>query len=315
MTDIHLIERISQLELIVTGLQNEINELKDSVTDIASKRNEMYYQKFLEKYFSATHKKTKFGITDISTDTHHIEIKHWRQYKHALGQLLSYNEFDNKQLSAYFYGSINQPQKSNIIQLFQNKNISIYEFVDTLDGIKIQTVLDLTIVEESPVNPNDFYTWLNGKIKYSPNGFMSLEDICSTFLNQTNIHSFIKSKYRNVIEKFIKDNFKQSDVKWQFQHVWVNDKSDRGWKNLIFIEESFFKWLDAHVEYKQDSILTLSDICTKLLGDKVGPRILSKYKYRIEFWISYNHQNVNSKFQDSTFNGVNYKGWINLCLK
>ena len=102
---------------------------------------------------------------------------------------------------------------------------------------------------------------------------------------------------------------KQSDVKWQFQHVWVNDKSDRGWKNLIFVEDPFFKWLNANVEYKQDSIFTLTDVCSKMLGGQVGPRILSKYKYRIEFWISYYHKNINHKFS------VDYKGWKNMCLK
>ena len=58
---------------------------------LEAKRNEIYYQKFLEKRLGATHKRTIYGITDLSTKDEHVEIKQWRDYKTALGQLLSYN--------------------------------------------------------------------------------------------------------------------------------------------------------------------------------------------------------------------------------
>lgn len=36
---------------------------------------------------------TPVGFADIVTDTHVIEVKHWRQWKHALGQVLAYHAF------------------------------------------------------------------------------------------------------------------------------------------------------------------------------------------------------------------------------
>lgn len=36
---------------------------------------------------------TPVGFADVVTDTHVIEVKHWRQWKHALGQVLAYHAF------------------------------------------------------------------------------------------------------------------------------------------------------------------------------------------------------------------------------
>jgi hypothetical protein len=64
---------------------NKIIERQDEfelrLESLERKRNEIYYQKFLEKRLGATHKRTDYGTTDISTKNIHIEIKHWRDYK------------------------------------------------------------------------------------------------------------------------------------------------------------------------------------------------------------------------------------------
>lgn len=54
-----------RLESRIILLENEINLLKETP---ATKRKEIYYQKFLEQSLGASHKVTKYGITDISTD-------------------------------------------------------------------------------------------------------------------------------------------------------------------------------------------------------------------------------------------------------
>lgn len=59
--------------------------------------------KILEKKLDSKHKKVKYGVTDITTENEHIEIKKWSDYKHALGQLCSYNQCDKKKVIGLFF--------------------------------------------------------------------------------------------------------------------------------------------------------------------------------------------------------------------
>jgi regulator of replication initiation timing len=298
-------------------LNLENNQLKQRLFDIESKKNESYYQKFLEKYFNATHKKTKFGITDISTNNQHIEIKHWCNYKAALGQLLSYNFNDNKSLAAYFYGSVKEEQKQNIIELFTSKNVSVYEFVDGLDGIKINTLYDANIIEEvCESNEQKFEKWICDKILFCEDSYMNLEEICSTFLGKLNIHSSIKLKYKIIVENFIKNNIK--NVKGNYGVVNINGRTYKGWKNLMFYnkKDSFIKWLDENVEYKENSILQVKDVCEKYLGkEDIHSSISSKYRKKMEKYIQLNYSNIKWDFGMVKCNEKTFKGWKHLCIK
>jgi hypothetical protein len=304
----NLKNKIEQLELEFSIIKNQLYELQN-------KRNENYYQKFLEKYFSASHHKTTFGITDISTDNQHIEIKHWSKYKQALGQLLSYNFNDNKSLAAFFYGSVKEEQKQNIIQLFVSKNVSVYEFIDDIDGIKINTLYDCTIKEEIlETQEQNFEKWICDKIYFCENSYMNLEEICSAFLGKNNINTHSKFKYKIIIENFIKNNIK--NVKYNYGVIKIENKTFKGWKHLMFYnkEDNFIKWLDENVEYKENSTLQVKDVCKKYLGKEVGPRIMTIYKLKIETWVNINH-NIDYKYQNTTFNNKAYKGWRHLCVK
>lgn len=300
----------------IIDLKNENQQLKNDILYLKDKKTEIYYQKFLEKYLNATHQKTKFGITDISTDSCHIEIKNWISYKAALGQLLSYNFNDNKSLAAYFYGSVKEDQKQNIIKLFTSKNVSVYEFVDGLDGIKINNLYDANIIEEiCESNEQKFEKWICDKILFCEDSYMNLEEICSAFLGKLNIHSSVKLKYKIIVENFIKNNIK--DVKGNYGCVNIDGRTYKGWKHLMFYnkEDSFIKWLDENVEYKENSILQVKDVCEKYLGKEVGPRIMTTYKSKIETWVNINHNYINCKYQKTSLNNNFYRGWKHLCIK
>jgi hypothetical protein len=47
-------------------------------------------QMIMEKMFDATHAKCKAGIVDVLTSNMIIEIKHWKNWRNAIGQVLSY---------------------------------------------------------------------------------------------------------------------------------------------------------------------------------------------------------------------------------
>jgi hypothetical protein len=225
---------IENLNNRILKLENKNNELENRIVELENKRNEIYYQKFLEKQFSASHKRTVFGITDITTEKEHIEIKHWKNYKAALGQLLSYNHNDNKDLVAYFFGDIDKTKQENIIDLFKSKQISVYEFIDTVNGIEINTLYNKTINNDCS-NEQIFKNWLQNKIQFSENSYMNLEQICSNFL-QSNINNHLKCKYKNIIQEYIKINIK--NVKWEYGVVKIHDKTYKGWKHLAFYNEN-----------------------------------------------------------------------------
>ena len=210
-------------------LENRIVELENRIVELESKRNEIYYQKFLERVLSASHQKTIFGITDVTTEKEHIEIKHWKNYKNALGQLLSYNHNDNKHLVAYFFGAIDKTKQEKIIELYNSNKVSIKQFIDTSDGVIIENVLDCTIQNKN--------------------------------------------------------------------------------------EDQFYDWLDKNIEYKENEILKITNICENYIGKKVGPRIMTRYKKQIEDYIKEKYKHINNIFQHTTFNGVNYKGWKHIRIK
>lgn len=315
--------RIKKLESIIDtiireniSLRNDVNNLKSSYADLQCRRNEMYYQRFLEKYMSAKHKKTMYGITDITTVDHHIEIKHWRHYKTALGQLLSYNHNDNKNLATYFFGSFPDEQKSSVIELFRSKNISIYEFIDAFDGIRILPILDMTQTNRESQNDKDnqFIDWLSERIEKSDGESMCLDEICFVFDSDSITSSTDKTKYKHLIENFIKTKFSRGNWRCGF----IGNTKIRGWENFSFynIDDPFIKWLDTHIEYKENSVLKLNVICEQYLGQtNLHTNILSKYKKPIENWIKMNYKDVKNLHGCIKSNNKTYKGWKNLCLK
>lgn len=118
------------LQTEFNSLQNENIELIKRIVilekDTSDKLLEKDYQILLSRILGKSHKKNKFGITDISTDNSHIEIKNWYNYKNCLGQLKSYNTADPKNfLIAAFFGDINF--KDRAIELMHCEKIDVWE--------------------------------------------------------------------------------------------------------------------------------------------------------------------------------------------
>lgn len=221
-------DRLNKIEEKLNKILERQNDLELRLESLETKRNEIYYQKYLEKRLNTTHKRTDYGITDLSTKDEHIEIKNWRDYKNALGQLLSYNFKDNKQLCVYFFGTIKDHQKINIIELFKSKNINVYEFIDTLQGVNVNCLFNCTTNNEK--DEINFCKWLQQNIVYKENELLQLKDICHLYLNKNDIHSSISTKYRKEVEMYIKEKYK--NLKYEYGVVKIYNKTFNGWKNL-----------------------------------------------------------------------------------
>jgi hypothetical protein len=112
-----------------------------------NRKNEKFYQLLLENYLGGTHKTLSCGITDITTDTCHVEIKEWPLWKEAIGQLTCYNAADPKDtLEMYMFGRYKQKCKDESVKIATSCKINVYEFVETDDGISILSLKNNEII-------------------------------------------------------------------------------------------------------------------------------------------------------------------------
>jgi hypothetical protein len=85
------------------------------------RHDEQFFQRQLEFHLNGTHKNIPLvGITDISTDAFHVEVKNWTRWKEVIGQLLCYNQFQPRpELRAYFFGKLpSKAQQAVIVECF-----------------------------------------------------------------------------------------------------------------------------------------------------------------------------------------------------
>ena len=113
----------------------EIDHLKLELMYYKNKNNESYYQKFLETLLNGSHKRLKCGITDITTDDFHAEIKNWSDWKEAIGQLICYNKNDPKnEMRLYLFGSCSEKKLDMIHEYSKSFNIIIYNILNNEDN-------------------------------------------------------------------------------------------------------------------------------------------------------------------------------------
>lgn len=113
--------------------RNEINRLNCLVSKLSSKK-EKFYQDILEHRYNAAHQKTSAGITDLTNDSFHAEIKNWENYRESIGQLMLYNmAMPRNILKVFVFGKRPSPSKmENILNLHRKLGIELIEL--DIDG-------------------------------------------------------------------------------------------------------------------------------------------------------------------------------------
>jgi hypothetical protein len=113
----------------ITHLSKENQRLRNELLKYKTKRNEEFYQVVVENWLGGSHSILGIGVTDVTTDTVHAEIKNWKEWKNALGQLTAYqDDCPKEQLHVYLFGSYDEAWKRKAIKIFANKGIECYEF-------------------------------------------------------------------------------------------------------------------------------------------------------------------------------------------
>ena len=131
-------DKILSLRDELQKAQQIIQRQKLEFTFLKKKKNEDFYQGIMEQYFNATHKTLDSGITDITTDDAHYEIKRWNCWKEALSQLILYNDDDPKEhMYACFFEMCSEQQKNKVQSKFAKYNITCLEFREEKNSITL----------------------------------------------------------------------------------------------------------------------------------------------------------------------------------
>lgn len=112
--------------------------------------NEDIYQHHLESLLHGRHVDYGFyGISDITTDKFHAEIKAWNSWKHVIGQLTSYNHASPRdELRAYMYGKLPSEQKVQSVKSLLSKfNISLFHIELCEEVLTITNCNDMSTCE------------------------------------------------------------------------------------------------------------------------------------------------------------------------
>jgi len=116
-----------------------------------------------------------------------------------------------------------------------------------------------------------------------------------------------------------------------FQHITIDDLLNRlnykmnvqpltfSTRGEVMIQppdynDDFYKFLEKHIVYKKDSMLSLKHVCESFLNvTNPHSRISALYKIQIENYIKLKYNSiVDSYYKDSTLHGERYKGWLHL---
>lgn len=205
----------------------KIKELEKKLINIEmifepSKRNEQFYQKKLEDLLCGKHTKFIFGTCDINTDEAIYELKRWKDYKNALGQVISYNHNQHKELYVCFFGSKPGIDINNIIELYKNNNVNIIDIIDNGINIELYYLLDLSI--DSKIEKI-----LKDNILIYKKGFINIRKLQKIF----------KSKQLNLNLDDIKQKMKNLYNSDYYSRKKVNGRNRRnGFFNVILTQDN-----------------------------------------------------------------------------
>jgi len=131
-------ERISVLEKDNADLKGSVTSLREQLQAVLRlvstqpvQKKESYYQALLSAKLNAGHMRIEgVGITDITTDDAHIEIKHWGRFQEVPGQLAKYQQALPRSRSCVYFFGTEPPKKryEQIVNLMEAANIEVFSF-------------------------------------------------------------------------------------------------------------------------------------------------------------------------------------------
>lgn len=122
-------------------LERENQRLRNELLKYKTKRTEEFYQVVVENFLGGSHAYLSIGVTDVTNNDTHAEIKEWSSWKHALGQLIVYNtELPKEKLHLYLFGKYDERARQKAVKIITSKNIKCFDCKD--DG-SLVTIVDM----------------------------------------------------------------------------------------------------------------------------------------------------------------------------
>jgi hypothetical protein len=141
--------QLNGINTTIRKLQNENQRLRNELIRYKVKRNEYFYQVIVENWLNGTHFTNNVGITDVTNETTHAEIKEWNSWKSALGQLLAYQtDVPKEHLYVCLFGTYRQSNKEHALDVFNKHNIKCFEFEEEGDMVYVKNVISKNRVFE-----------------------------------------------------------------------------------------------------------------------------------------------------------------------
>lgn len=196
--------------LFVTPLLKHFDNTKFSVTCYYTNKHDDEYTAVLKSYPHVTWK----NLSHYTDEEAFIEIK----YKDSVDILVD--------LLAMGSGG-----RLDIIQLFYDNGIDVWELCDFDNGVKI-------IKHKVEDNDNSFKEWLHEHIFYKHGSQTTLKTIIQTFCGHP-LPSRKAAVYRLQVEGYIKNRFPRID--WKYKDSIYDSKRFRGWLHVELNSEEDVK--------------------------------------------------------------------------
>ena len=123
------------------SLLEEFANLKIENAVLKNKKDEKFYQLIVEKYLGATHDRNAAGVTDVTTDTIHAEIKRFKIFKEGIVQLMAYNVKDPKDelhsTHAYMFDDTGKKHMDMAADVMKQLKIKVFTFYVSNEKVDI----------------------------------------------------------------------------------------------------------------------------------------------------------------------------------
>jgi hypothetical protein len=229
----------------------------------------------------------------------------------------------DKELEKYKEKVYEEVEKRGFVYVIKTDSYNFYKVGKTKDivlkrvkGLQTGNVNNIQILLEFPTSNPDLLERCVHYIldRYRCNSNREFFDCNFEYIQKIieicgNTIDTLKSTYQNIfnsqsINGIDKEFFINID---KFKAKEKNDHKDK--ENN---DNKFYQWLDKNVILKKGGVLRLKDVVTLYTGKKLHPKAASILRLELEMYIKNKYTCIKSEYTDSSFNGVRYKGWINI---
>ena len=123
----------------------------------------------------------------------------------------------------------------------------------------------------------------------------------------------VQSKIGSILDLFTQNNIEVYKIVESSIGIISLTRLDQ-LQNQYLHKDVFYKWLDTHLVYKENSVLQLKDTIELFLNKKIHSRQLHIYIIFIEHYIQSHFSNLKFNYSQFWYNNKKYKGWFHLYL-